>query len=334
MLRTLFTTTALVVMVSGSAVAAEAGKMPDSTSASSGAPAGGTAANRTSTSVHEFELRTISSDAVSGILATNMVGKPVMTGETGETGETVEIGHINDVVFGQDGEVHAVVVGVGGFLGMGEKEVALDFSRLSFVPGEEDGLTIVSDVSRAELEEAAAYERPDYIPDWVSTSDFRQGMNQVSEGMQRVEDTAQAVIDRTGKAGSEIIPQAGETVDDLMRQDDGARSETVKVEISTVSTGDLIGASIYTEENSDIGEISEVLFGESGRAQAVIVDIGGFLGFNKKSVAVPYDRLEMFENDNGDLLVTADFTREQLENAEPYDAEAYRTDPGSVLLQG
>jgi len=329
MLQKLFTTTALVAMVSTAALAAEAGKMPDSTSAASGAPSGETA--ESGTGVYEFQLRTLGSDAISGILATNMVGKPVMTGTNDGA---VEIGDINDLVFGRKGEVHAVVVGVGGFLGIGEKQVALDFARLKFVAGEEDGLTVVSDVTRAELEDAATYERPDYIPDWLSTSDFRQGMNEVSEGVQRVEDTAQAVIDRTGQAGSEIIPQAGETVDGLVRQDNGATSETVKVEISTVSTGDLIGASVYTEENNDIGEISEVLFGESGEAQAVIVDIGGFLGFNAKPVAVPYDRLEMFENDNGDLLITGDFTREQLENAVPYDAEAYKADPGSVLLQG
>ena len=40
------------------------------------------------------------------------------------------IGDINDVLIGNDGRVTAVVVGVGGFLGVGEKNVALPFQAL------------------------------------------------------------------------------------------------------------------------------------------------------------------------------------------------------------
>ncbi len=40
------------------------------------------------------------------------------------------IGDINDVLIGNDGRVTAVVVGVGGFLGVGEKNVALPFKAL------------------------------------------------------------------------------------------------------------------------------------------------------------------------------------------------------------
>jgi sporulation protein YlmC with PRC-barrel domain len=41
------------------------------------------------------------------------------------------IGDINDVLIGSDGSVRAVVVGVGGFLGVGEKNVAIPFDALS-----------------------------------------------------------------------------------------------------------------------------------------------------------------------------------------------------------
>jgi hypothetical protein len=40
------------------------------------------------------------------------------------------IGEINELILDKDGKVVAVVVGVGGFLGMGEREVALDFKSL------------------------------------------------------------------------------------------------------------------------------------------------------------------------------------------------------------
>jgi sporulation protein YlmC with PRC-barrel domain len=40
------------------------------------------------------------------------------------------IGDINDVLIANDGKVNAVVIGVGGFLGVGEKNVAVPFDKL------------------------------------------------------------------------------------------------------------------------------------------------------------------------------------------------------------
>ena len=51
------------------------------------------------------------------------------------------IGDINDVLIDKDGRVTAVVVGVGGFLGVGEKNVALPFQTLD-VQRKNDGSTI------------------------------------------------------------------------------------------------------------------------------------------------------------------------------------------------
>jgi sporulation protein YlmC with PRC-barrel domain len=42
------------------------------------------------------------------------------------------IGDINELILDKDGKIAAVVVGVGGFLGIGEREVALDFKSLRF----------------------------------------------------------------------------------------------------------------------------------------------------------------------------------------------------------
>lgn len=41
-----------------------------------------------------------------------------------------KIGEINDVLVGPNGQVEAVIVGVGGFLGAGEKDVAVNFSSI------------------------------------------------------------------------------------------------------------------------------------------------------------------------------------------------------------
>ena len=56
--------------------------------------------------------------------------KLIGTNVTNAANESV--GEINDVLLGKDGKVAAVIIGVGGFLGMGEREVAISYSGLKF----------------------------------------------------------------------------------------------------------------------------------------------------------------------------------------------------------
>src|ERR1700681_2593888 len=43
-----------------------------------------------------------------------------------------KIGEIMDVLVDNDGKAHALIVGVGGFLGVGEKDVAVAFNAVQF----------------------------------------------------------------------------------------------------------------------------------------------------------------------------------------------------------
>lgn len=49
--------------------------------------------------------------------------------------EGENIGDISDVLVSQDGSVNAVIIGVGGFLGIGEKDVAVQMNALQLGPG-------------------------------------------------------------------------------------------------------------------------------------------------------------------------------------------------------
>jgi hypothetical protein len=44
---------------------------------------------------------------------------------------TTRSAHVKDVLLSKDGNVAAVIVGVGGFLGVGEKDVAVPFNTLA-----------------------------------------------------------------------------------------------------------------------------------------------------------------------------------------------------------
>ena len=57
------------------------------------------------------------------------------------------IGDVNDVMLDKDGKVAAVIVGVGGFLGMGEKDVALTFDQLKFTNNGND-LVVTSNATK------------------------------------------------------------------------------------------------------------------------------------------------------------------------------------------
>jgi hypothetical protein len=45
--------------------------------------------------------------------------------------DNASIGAVNDVLIGNDGQVRALVIGVGGFLGVGEKDVAIPLDALN-----------------------------------------------------------------------------------------------------------------------------------------------------------------------------------------------------------
>ncbi len=62
------------------------------------------------------------------------------------------IGDINDLLVGADGQVSAVVVGVGGFLGIGEKNVAIPFDELSFSKNKNGKTVVMSKVTKKALE--------------------------------------------------------------------------------------------------------------------------------------------------------------------------------------
>jgi sporulation protein YlmC with PRC-barrel domain len=56
---------------------------------------------------------------------------------------------------------------------------------------------------------------------------------------------------------------------------------------------DLEGLDVYSSNNSDkIGEIGELIFVSSGKVQAVVIGVGGYLGLGKRDIAVPFDQIK------------------------------------------
>jgi len=86
------------------------------------------------------------------VLASNLIGESVYNGQD------EAIGGINDLVTDESGKVLAVLIGAGGFLGMGEKDVAIRFEDLRLVREEDNGIKVIADLNQDTLASAPDYE--------------------------------------------------------------------------------------------------------------------------------------------------------------------------------
>jgi hypothetical protein len=94
-------------------------------------------------------------------LASKIIGQPVYDG-TGT--DANNLGNIKDLVLDANGQVAAVVVGVGGFLGLGEKQVAVDFTALQFVVAADNTERYVLQTTKDELTSAPDFQTVDDNP--------------------------------------------------------------------------------------------------------------------------------------------------------------------------
>jgi len=67
------------------------------------------------------------------------------------------VGDVNDLVFDRQGRISTVVIGVGGFLGMGEKSVGIHFDTLTFNVGKNGERVIVVAVNKQDLMQAPSF---------------------------------------------------------------------------------------------------------------------------------------------------------------------------------
>lgn len=68
-----------------------------------------------------------------------------------------KMGDVKDVLFDRSGKIQTVVIGVGGFLGLGEKWVAVPFEVVTYTE-EENERRIVVPLTKEALQKAPAYE--------------------------------------------------------------------------------------------------------------------------------------------------------------------------------
>jgi len=105
-----------------------------------------------------------------------------------------------------------------------------------------------------------------------------------------------------------------------------AASDTLphRIQADEIRASKMIGSAVYDVQNRKIGSVDDVILNKDGKVDAVVIDVGSFLGMGGKDVAVlPSD----IKTDNNRL--TLDRTKEQLQQMASYNLENKNTGAGT-----
>jgi sporulation protein YlmC with PRC-barrel domain len=114
-------------------------------------------------------------------------------------GETV--GDIRDLVFNRKGQISTVVIGVGGFLSMGEKNVGIPFDALTFNVGKNGERVIVVALNKDALVKAQAFKATEKTTfDKVKDKASDLSHNAVDKAVDLKDQAAQKIKDMKGES--------------------------------------------------------------------------------------------------------------------------------------
>jgi hypothetical protein len=86
---------------------------------------------------------------------------------------------------------------------------------------------------------------------------------------------------------------------------------------------------VYDPQDNKIGEIMDVLVDREGKATALILGVGGFLGMGEKDVAIPFNAVQVTSKNNNKWYLVMNSTKDALKNAKgfKYDRSAMKWVP-------
>ncbi|WP_395707837.1 PRC-barrel domain-containing protein [Reyranella sp.] len=211
------------------------------------------------------------------------------------------IGEIKSIHIGPTGKVDSVIVGVGGFLGVGEREVSLKWSDLTI---SNDGESVKVNMTKDQLAAMPPYKYRDET--W-------RGQVFTDKGPWTAEPTRSTAADRTA-------PGAGADTRASARD----QAATVKGDFNAdgnTSGSAIIGASIRNQAKETVGKINDIFIDKSGAIKTVVVSVGGFLGVGAKDVAVKWEDIH-FQRDGNSVVLVTDWTKDSLKTMPEYKKES------------
>ncbi|WP_338609859.1 PRC-barrel domain-containing protein [Pelagibacterium nitratireducens] len=154
-----------------------------------------------------------------GWLATEIIGETIYN-STGDDAEA--IGDVNDFVLDQNGEIGAVVVGVGGFLGIGQKSVAINWSDLELSEDMDGNNRLVASMTREQLENAAEFDRQEWL---ASESAAAAEMDSMGAGDAMAPAPAGDAMAPAAPADDAMATEEAAPADDAMASEEAAPAD-------------------------------------------------------------------------------------------------------------
>ncbi len=218
-----------------------------------------------------------------------------LIGRSVRNAQNETIGEIEAIYLDKDGRVDSVIVGVGGFLGMGERNVRVAWKDLTITDnGEKVTTAFTMDQLKA-------------LPEYKYREAGYRGQAFTDTGIHR--DSAAAPAQP--KADRPVVATAPKpsAVPHQPTKDFNADGH--------ISTNAVLGASVRNAANESIGDVADVYIDKDGRIQTVVVSVGGFLGIGRKHVAVKWADLQL-RRDGNKLILLSGWTRESLKTMPDY----------------
>jgi sporulation protein YlmC with PRC-barrel domain len=267
-----------------------------------------------------------------GNLASQILGEKVYNG-TGDDAEN--IGNVNDIVVANDGQAQSLIIGVGGFLGLGQKSVAFDYDKAQWATKDNDRWLVVQG-SKEELTALPAFDRKAYDPAPAAANGAPAPA--ASNDVTAPAPMAAAPADTTTAAPSTDTAQEAPAADATADATQTAaidKSTLTEMPVGDITSEELVGTTVYGADDANVGEIGDVALSADGKVDAVIVDVGGFLGMGEKNIAVGMDNLKFMTDKDGNKYLYTSFTKDQLEKQTPYDKGSYaeKRDDQRMMLQ-
>ena len=231
-----------------------------------------------------------------------------------------DIGEINDLIISADGDVELVIVGVGGFLGLGEKDVALDMSGIRVLTEDTnpDNRFLVVNASAEMLENAPAFEGNDPMADETAMTETDDAMVEEQNTEMAADTAVEGDMATTGQTETEMAD--GEPMVERPRlsaplfEQDGY----TMVERDQLTSEELTGMRVYGVNGEDVGEVNSIVMTDDGQVDQLILDIGGFIGLGEHQIAVTPEELTFARDESTGLNIYIDATQETLEAQPEY----------------
>ncbi|TAD87215.1 MAG: PRC-barrel domain containing protein [Alphaproteobacteria bacterium] len=85
------------------------------------------------------------------------------------------------------------------------------------------------------------------------------------------------------------------------------------------NSSEVLNTSVHNRNKEKIGTVEQILVDDDGRAVALVLNVGGFLGMGEHQVAVSMTSLQLSRDSAGALSVVLDVTKALLEAAPKYE---------------